>query len=92
MRMPNENDYISVTKKEYVYNGKKLDAFNPYEVYIKEKTDEYIVIESEAGIVEEVNGAISLYNPPTSIKINKGETKVLAIPVTDNPYNVTIKY
>lgn len=92
MRMPNENDIISITKKEVIYAGKKLDILAPSEVRIKEKTDEYIIIESSLGIVEVVNDSFSLHNPPKEIMIKKGEEKKLTLPMTDYFGSVIIKY
>ena len=95
MRMPNENDYIKVTYNKFIHEGSVLDVFGVEDkVYVKEKTDEYIIIASEYGIVEVADdNSINLNNPPREIKINKGESKTLTIPMTDNFYDdVTIKY
>ena len=95
MRMPNENDYIKITYNKLVHEGSVLDIFGVEDkVYVKEKTDEYIIIASEYGIVEvSDDNSINLNNPPREIKINKGESKTLTIPMTDNFYgDVTIKY
>ncbi len=93
MRVPNINDYITLTTRKYVKEGVKLDILLPSEIIIKEKNDEFIVIESSMGIAEiSEKGTISLMNAPKEIRINKGETKKLTLPVTDYFSSVTITY
>ena len=93
MKLPNMNDYITLTTKEYVKEGIKLNILLPSEVIIKEKNDDFIVIESSMGIAEiSENGFISLMDAPKEIRINKGETKKLTLPVTDYFNSVTITY
>lgn len=93
MRLPNMNDYITLTTKEYVKEGIKLDILSPSEIIIREKNDNFIVIESSMGIAEvSERGTISLMDAPKEIRINKGETKKLTLPVTDYFSSVTITY
>ena len=92
MRIPNPNDYISLTTKRYIEEGCKLNILLPSEVCIKEKNNEYIVISSSLGIAEIKNGFINLSNAPKEITIKKGETKKLTLPVTDYFDAVTISY
>lgn len=93
MRSPNMNDYITLTTNEYVKEGIKLDILLPSEIIIKEKNDDFIVIESSMGIAEiSEKGFMSLMNTPKKIRINKGETKKLTLPVTDYFGSVTITY
>lgn len=93
MKIPNPKDYITVTTKRYIEEGCKLNILLPSEVYVKEKNDEYIIITSSLGIAE-INeiGAINLKSAPKEIKIKKGETKKLTLPVTDYFSSVTIGY
>jgi hypothetical protein len=93
VRLPNMSDYISLTTKEYVKEGVKLDILPPSEIIIKEKNDDYIIIGSSMGITEiSDKGTISLMNAPKEIKIKKGETKKLTLPMTDYFDSVTITY
>ena len=93
MKMPNMNDYISLKTKKYIKDGLKLDILLPSEVTIKEKTDNFIIISSSMGITEiSEKGTISLINAQNEIKINKGETKRLTLPMTDYFGSVTITY
>lgn len=95
MGIPNENDYVEITYNKFIHEGSVLDVFGvENKAYVKEKTDEYIIIASEYGIVELAeDNSINLNNPSKEIKINKGETKKLSIPMTDNFYgDVIIKY
>lgn len=93
MKLANRNDYITLTTKRYVKEGLKLGVLLPSEVTVKVKNDDYIIIESSKGIVEiPEKGAISLKNAPKEIKINKGETKKLTLPVTDYFDSITITY
>ncbi len=92
MRMPNEKDEIKVTTNHYICKGQKLDILQPSEVYIKEKTDEYIVIYSSDGIVEVIDGKVSLYNSTKEITIKKGEIKTLTLPMTDYFSYAIIEY
>ena len=75
-----------------IEEGVKLNILLPSEVKIKEKTDDYIIISSSLGIVEIVDGKISLLNAPHEIRINKGEEKKLTLPMTDYSESVIIKY
>ncbi len=92
MKLPNKNDFITVTTQEYIQEGTELN-FLPGKIVVKEKTDEYIVLESSYELTE-VNqfGMINLSNGFKEIKINKGESKVLTLAMTDFPFSATIKY
>ncbi len=93
MKMPNMNDYITLTMEVYIKEGIKLNILSPSEVVVKEKTANYIIIESSMGIAEiSDKGTISLMNTSKEIRINKGETKKLTLPVTDYFGSATIKY
>lgn len=93
MKLPDMNDYITLTTKEYVKEGTKLDILPPSEVIIKEKNDDFIIIESSMGIAEvSEKGGISLLDAPKEIRINKGETKKVTLPMFDYFHSVTITY
>lgn len=93
MKIPNVNDAISITTKNYVEKGTKLNILPPSEITIIEKTDEYIVLESSLGITEiNDNGGINLMSGEKTLKINKGESKKITLPMMDYFHSVVIKY
>jgi len=93
MKIPNENNAITITTKNYIEKGAKLNILPPSEITIIEKTEDYIVLESSLGITEiKENGGINLMSEDKTIKINKGESKNITLPMFDYFHSVVIKY
>ena len=87
------NKYIEVISKVSISDNMKLDILRPSNVWIKEKNDDYIIIESSCGITEiKEDGTINLFDNSKEIKILKGEQKELTLPLTDYFDSVIIKY
>ena len=93
MKMPNKNDAITITNKVYVEEEAVLNILPPSRVTIKEKNDDYIIIESSYGITEvNKDSGINLFDDNKEIVIKKGESKTLTLPMTDYIGSVTIEY
>lgn len=87
------NEYIEITEKVYISDNMKLDILKPSNVFVKEKNEDYIIIESSAGITEiKDDGTINLFDNTKEIKILKGEQKKVTLPLTDYFDSVIIKY
>lgn len=93
MRMPNLNDKLTITRNYYIDNDTKLNVLSGCEIIVKEKTDDYIILFCSVGLAEiSDSDTISLFDAPKEVRINKGETKHLTLPVTDYFESVYIKY
>lgn len=93
MKSLNNNDYITITKKEYISENSKLNILSGVEIIVKEKTEDYIILESNSGLTEvKENGTINLFDPQKEIKINKGESKKITLAATDYFDSVIVKY
>ena len=93
MKMIDKNDYITIKKQVFAKPGVKLNILSGYEITVKEKTMDYIILKSPSGLTEvNENGTINLLDSKHEIKINKGESKTITIPAMDYFDSVEVKY
>lgn len=93
MKHLNNNDYITITKKEYISENSKLNILSGVKIVIKEKNEDYIILESNNDLTEvKENGTINLLDAKKELKINKGESKKITLAATDYVDSVIVKY
>ena len=93
MKIINKEDYIYITEPKIVSKGSKLDILSPSEVIVKDKTKDYITIESSIALaVVNENGRINLNSDIYEVTINKGQEIKITLALTDYFQSVVIKY